>query len=127
MDHLTQLEQTAIYILREAYSQFKNLCMLWSIGKDSSVLLWLSRKAFLGHVPFPLIHIDTHYKIPEMIEHRDRLVRDWQLDLIYGVNQEALDQSETFPDGRASRLDCCRKLKTEALKRTLEGTGVRYR
>ena len=68
MDHLEQLESLSIHILREAYAGFKSLGMLWSIGKDSTVMLWLVRKAFFGHVPFPLIHIDTFYKIPEMIE-----------------------------------------------------------
>ena len=53
------LENLSIHILRETYANFKNMCMLWSIGKDSTVLLWLARKAFLGHVPFPLVHIDT--------------------------------------------------------------------
>ena len=67
MNHLDKLENKSIHILREAYASFKNLCMLWSIGKDSTVLLWLARKAFFGHVPIPLVHIDTHYKIPEMI------------------------------------------------------------
>ena len=56
--------------------------MLWSIGKDSTVLLCLARKAFYGHVPFPLVHVDTHYKIPEMIEYRDRLAMEWNLDMI---------------------------------------------
>ena len=60
MDHLDKLEAQSIYILREAYREFKNICMLWSIGKDSTVLLWLARKAFFGHVPIPLVHIDTH-------------------------------------------------------------------
>ena len=68
MDHLDLLENKSVHILREAYSQLGNLCMLWSIGKDSTVLLWLARKAFFGHVPIPLVHIDTHFKIPEMIE-----------------------------------------------------------
>ncbi len=65
MDHLDKLEAKSVHILREAYAAFGNLCMLWSIGKDSTVLLWLARKAFYGHVPFPLVHVDTHYKIPE--------------------------------------------------------------
>ena len=64
MDHLDQLENTSVHIMREAFANFKNLGMLLSIGKDSTVLLWLARKAFAGHVPFPLIHIDTAYKIP---------------------------------------------------------------
>ena len=64
LDRLDQLESQSVYILREGYREFRNLAMLWSIGKDSTVLLWLARKAFFGHVPFPLLHIDTGYKIP---------------------------------------------------------------
>jgi sulfate adenylyltransferase subunit 2 len=101
--------------------------MLWSIGKDSTVLLWLARKAFFGHVPFPLIHIDTAYKIPEMITYRDRLVAEWKLNLIYGQNEEALAAKRTFPDGAVDRITCCSLLKTEALTRTLNGEGPRYR
>jgi len=126
-DHLDQLENLSIHILREAYANFKSLCMLWSIGKDSTALLWLARKAFLGHVPFPLVHIDTKFKIPEMIEYRDRLTRQWQLDMIYGINTEALERKETFPDGKVDRLRCCKLLKTEALKNTLSGAWPRYR
>ena len=64
MDHLDQLEHRSVHILREAYATFKSLGMLWSIGKDSTVLLWLARKAFFGHVPFPLVHIDTASRSP---------------------------------------------------------------
>ena len=127
MDHLDQLEARSIHIIREAYSQFKSLCMLWSIGKDSTVLLCLARKAFYGHVPFPLVHIDTHYKIPEMIEYRDMLARKWHLDMVYGENAEALRDKATFPDGNATRIECCKALKTEALAHTLAGTWPRYR
>ncbi len=90
MDHLDQLEAKSVHIFREAYANFKSLCMLWSIGKDSTVLLWLARKAFYGHVPFPLVHIDTAFKIPEMIAYRDRLAAEWNLNLIYGQNVAAL-------------------------------------
>ena len=121
------LESRSIHILRESYAAFKNLCMLWSIGKDSTVLLCLARKAFFGHVPFPLVHVDTHYKIPEMIEYRDRLAMEWNLDMIYGENRAALDAKQTFPDGNVSRIECCRNLKTEALAHTLSGEGPRYR
>lgn len=127
MDHLDKLESKSIYIFREAYSEFKNLCMLWSIGKDSTVLLWLARKAFFGHVPFPLVHIDTSYKIPEMIRHRDKLALDWKLDMIYGQNKEALNKKQTYPDGNATRIQCCKKLKTDALVNTLNGNWPRYR
>ena len=64
---LAELESQSIYIFREAYNKFDKLAMLWSIGKDSTVLLWLARKAFFGHVPFPLVHVDTSYKIPSII------------------------------------------------------------
>ncbi|MBK1810962.1 sulfate adenylyltransferase subunit 2 [Clostridium sp. YIM B02505] len=127
MNHLDKLENKSIHILREAYSEFKNLGMLWSIGKDSTVLLWLARKAFFGHVPIPLVHVDTHYKIPEMIQYRDRLALKWKLDMIYGENKEALDKNETFPDGKVTRLECCKRLKTEALTNTLNGSWPRYR
>ena len=73
MSQLDELEEQGVYIFREAYKHFKQLCMLWSIGKDSTVLLWLARKAFFGHVPFPLVHIDTSYKVPSMISYRDEL------------------------------------------------------
>ena len=127
MDHIEQLESLSIHLLREAYANFKNMGMLWSIGKDSTVLLWLARKAFYGHVPFPLVHIDTAYKIPEMIEYRDRLALEWNLDMIYGQNEEALKNKQTFPDGNVDRLTCCKNLKTTALKHTLSGEWPRYR
>jgi len=127
MGHLDQLEHQSVHILREAFANFKSLCMLWSIGKDSTVLLWLARKAFFGHVPFPLVHIDTSYKIPEMIVYRDRLAREWKLNMIVGRNEEALAARQTFPDGAVDRLACCRLLKTDALRHTLSGAWPRRR
>lgn len=127
MNHLEKLESQSVYILREAYREFKSLCMLWSIGKDSTVLLWLARKAFFGHVPFPLVHIDTSYKIPEMIAYRDRLAQEWKLNMIVGTNRRAIEAKETFPDGRVDRMTCCRMLKAEALKHTLSGEWTRLR
>jgi sulfate adenylyltransferase subunit 2 len=127
MDHLDRLENTAIHIFREAYNSFDRLCMLWSIGKDSTVLLWLARKAFFGHAPFPLIHIDTSYKIPEMIEYRDRLAAEWGLDLRFARNDQAISQKQTFPDGACDRLACCNKLKTQPLSDMLAGIGSRYK
>ena len=62
MDHLDKLESQSIYIICEAYKQFKDIAILWSIGKDSTTLMWLVRKAFYGRVPFPALHIDTGYK-----------------------------------------------------------------
>src|SRR5436305_10625482 len=110
MDTLDQLEQQSVYILREAFRHFERLCMLWSIGKDSTVLLWLARKAFFGHVPFPLVHIDTSYKIPSMIEYRDKLAREWNLNLVVGQNKKQLDSGITYPNGKATRVECCGKI-----------------
>lgn len=127
MDYLEKLEGKSVYILREAYREFKNLAMLWSIGKDSTVLLWLARKAFFGHVPFPLVHIDTHFKIPAMIAYRDMLAKEWKLNIVYGENAQALKDKETFPDGKVDRITCCRRLKSEALRHTIAGDWPRYR
>jgi len=127
MNHLDKLEANSVHILREAYREFKSLSMLWSIGKDSTVLLWLTRKAFFGHVPFPLIHIDTAYKIPEMIKYRNELCREFRINLIVGQNRAALANKETFPDGKVDRLGCCKRLKTDALKYTLSGEWERQR
>ncbi len=121
MNHLDRLENTTVHILREAYANFKNLGMLWSIGKDSTALLWLARKAFFGHVPITLVHIDTSFKIPEMIAYRDRLVKEWKLNLVYGINEKALKDKETFPDGKLDRIACCKVLKTDALVNTING------
>jgi sulfate adenylyltransferase subunit 2 len=127
MDHLSELESQSVYILREAYNKFQNLAMLWSIGKDSTVMLWLARKAFFGHVPFPLVHVDTTYKIPTMIEYRDRLCKEWNLKLIVGKNEAVLKSGVTWPNGKASRVECCGSLKKDALQQVLHAhhfTGV---
>src|SRR5512136_2200276 len=120
MDHLSKLENQSIYILREAFNKFDHLAMLWSIGKDSTVLLWLARKAFLGHVPFPLVHVDTTLKIASMIEYRDKLVRDWKLQLVVGKNEPVLKAGTTYPNGKATRVECCGTLKKDALKKVLD-------
>ncbi|MEE9300472.1 MAG: sulfate adenylyltransferase subunit CysD [Alphaproteobacteria bacterium] len=119
-DVLDALEAESVYILREAFNRLDKLAMLWSVGKDSNVLLWLTRKAFFGHVPFPVIHIDTSYKIPEMIAFRDRLVKEWGLDLIIGRNEVALAAGMNHKKGR---VVCCTALKTEALKRVIGEHG----
>ncbi|QVK21860.1 sulfate adenylyltransferase subunit 2 [Mycoplasmatota bacterium] len=127
MTHLDKLEARSMHIIREAYANFKDLGMLWSIGKDSTVLVWLTRKAFFGHVPFPLVHVDTAFKIPEMIEYRNNYAKEWKIDMRYGQNEEALANKKTFSDGNCTRIECCQILKSEALKATLHGTGPRYR
>jgi len=139
LDHLDHLEQQSVYIFREAFRHFENMCMLWSIGKDSTVLLWLARKAFFGHVPFPLVHIDTSYKLAEMIRYRDALALEYKLTMVVGQDEATLAAKNSFPDRfaanpgmsaeeqAAERTLCCSKLKAGALKATLNGTGVRRR
>jgi len=124
---IAKLENQSVYILREAFNKLHDLAMLWSIGKDSTVLLWLARKAFLGRVPFPLVHVDTSYKIPQMIAYRDRLVREWGLELRVARNEEALAGGQVYPTGRATRVACCGSLKKDALRQALDRwrfTGV---
>lgn len=114
MDHITTLENKSIFIIREAYAKFKNIAVLWSIGKDSTTLLWLCRKAFFGKIPFPVIHIDTGYKFPEIYKFRDEYAKKWNLDLIIGRNDEAIANG-MGPD-KGAKIDCCTQLKTNALK-----------
>lgn len=117
MEYLQELENKTIYIIREAYSRFRNIAMLWSIGKDSTTLLWIIRKAFFGKVPFPTVHIDTSYKFKDIYEFRDKYAKEWGLNLIISQNKEAL-QHGMGPD--TAKLQCCTALKTEALKQTLQ-------
>jgi len=113
MDHLTQLENRSIYIIRESYHQFGRLAALWSVGKDSTTLIWLCQKAFFGQVPFPVIHIDTGRKFREMYAFRDKCVRKWGLQLIVARNEKAIAAGV---DPKKNKLDCCTQLKTQALK-----------
>src|SRR6201997_3812645 len=112
--HLKALEAESIYILREAVAEFARPVMLYSIGKDSSVMLRLAQKAFSpGKMPFPLLHIDTSYKFPEMIEFRDAYAREIGVQLIVHKNQEALDAgANPFVLGTQK---CCGLLKTKSL------------
>lgn len=87
--HLDALENQSIFIFREAYHHFKNICMPWSMGKDSNVLIWLANKAFCGHIPFPCLHIDTTYEFPEMLEFREWAQQKYKLDLIVKINEDA--------------------------------------
>src|SRR5450755_2030552 len=92
ISHLQALEAESIHIIREVASEFQRPVMLYSIGKDSSVMLRLAQKAFFpGKIPFPLLHIDTSYKFPEMIEFRDRYAAEIGAQLIVHKNQQALN------------------------------------
>jgi sulfate adenylyltransferase subunit 2 len=117
---LRDLENQSIYIVRETYAEFKKPAVLWSMGKDSTTMLWLCRKAFLGKIPFPVIHIDTGYKFKDMYQFRDRIARDWGLDLLVARNEDAVEQGVGPKTGK---LECCTRLKTEALKTFLEQRG----
>ena len=81
MDRLDDLEAQSVFVLREAFGRLKRLALLWSLGKDSNVMIWLARKAFFGRVPFPVLHVDTGKKFPEMYAFRDRYAAEWSLDL----------------------------------------------
>ena len=122
LNHLRALEAESIFILREAVAEFANPVMLYSIGKDSSVMLRLAQKAFFpGKIPFPLLHIDTSYKFPEMIEFRDRYTRELGTELIVHQNREALDAgANPFALGTQK---CCGLLKTRALLDALSAGG----
>jgi len=119
MTHLRQLEAESIHIIREVAAEFENPVMLYSIGKDSSVMLRLALKAFYpAKLPFPLMHIDTTWKFREMIEFRDRMAREHGFDLLIYTNQEGVDQGiSPFTHGSALYTDL---MKTEGLKQALD-------
>ncbi len=108
---LMQLENKSIYILRAAVSRFDNVAALWSMGKDSTVMLALARKAFLGKVPFPVIHIDNGMDFPETYKFRKELTRKWGLNLI--VAESEIKQE-------ISGFSCCGENKTNALRKVME-------
>ena len=116
--YLRQLEAESIHIMREVAAEFRNPVMLYSIGKDSSVMLHLARKAlYPAPLPFPLLHIDTGWKFREMIAFRDRETRRLGLDLIVHTNERGVkDGISPITHGSALYTDV---MKTEALKQTL--------
>ncbi|EWH03297.1 hypothetical protein Q427_04125 [Halomonas sp. BC04] len=122
LTHLQQLEAESIHILREVAAEFSNPVMLYSIGKDSSVMLHLARKAFYpGPPPFPLMHINTTWKFREMIEFRDRMAADVGMELIEHINEEGRAAGiNPFDHGSSGYTDV---MKTEALKQALDKHG----
>jgi sulfate adenylyltransferase subunit 2 len=118
MTHLKQLEAESIHIIREVAAEFDNPVMLYSIGKDSAVMLHLARKAFApGKPPFPLMHVDTTWKFKEMITFRDETVAKYGFDLIVHTNQEGVEAGVgPFTHGSAKHTDI---MKTQALKQAL--------
>lgn len=120
--HLKALESEAIHIMREVVAEFRHPVMLYSIGKDSSVMLHLARKAFYpGPLPFPLLHVDTGFKFHEMIEFRDRYTREIGARLIVHRNEPAIAQG--MHPNKVGVARCCGQLKTAALLQALEKYG----
>jgi len=116
--YLDELESKSIYIIREAYWEYRDkLALLWSMGKDSTTLVHLTRKAFLGDVFIPVIHIDTTFKFQQIYEFRDRYAKKWNLKLMIASNVMALKEDMSPEKGR---FNCCNVLKTEALKQIIE-------
>ena len=122
MSHLDKLENQSIFVIREAYSQFKDVALLWSIGKDSTCLLWLVRKAFYGRLPFPVLHIDTTFKFKEIYAFREKYVKKWDLDLVVARNEDAISKGMSHESGA---LKCCDALKTKGLKLAIAEHGFR--
>ncbi len=122
LTHLKQLEAESIHIIREVAAEFDNPVMLYSIGKDSAVMLHLARKAFFpGKLPFPVMHVDTRWKFQEMYSFREKMVKEYGLDLITHVNPDGVAQDmNPFTYGSAKHTDV---MKTEGLKQALDKYG----
>ncbi len=113
--HLKKLENESIYIFRQAYRSIKNIGMLWSLGKDSNVMVWIAFKAFLGKIPFPLVHVDTGKKFKEMYDFRDKYEKKWNIKLIKGACPPLEEIDPSLPPAARSAAR-----KTEGLKKILE-------
>ena len=122
LTHLKQLEAESIHIIREVAAEFDNPVMLYSIGKDSAVMLHLARKAFYpGKLPFPVMHVDTRWKFKEMYSFRDKMVADLELNLLTHTNPDGIAQDiNPFVHGSAIHTDI---MKTEGLKQALDQHG----
>ena len=117
--YLKELESEAIFILREVVAEFKKPVMLYSVGKDSSVMLHLARKAFFpSKIPFPLLHVDTGYKFREMYEFRDSFTKEIGVNLIIYRNEDAIEKE--FHPSKNGIAKCCGALKTQALLDALD-------
>lgn len=119
LTHLKQLEAESIHIIREVAAEFDKPVMLYSVGKDSAVMLHLTMKAFYpGKPPFPMMHVDTTWKFKEMIEFRDKLIKDLGLDIIVHINQEGVDMGMgPFTHGSKKHTEV---MKTDGLKQALD-------
>ena len=115
--YLDELENQSIFIFREAYHAFRNIAMPWSMGKDSNVLVWLARKSFVGRVPFPVLHIDTTYEFPEMLDFREWATKHHKLDLIVRINTDARERGIGYETH--DPVTVTHELKTVALQQAL--------
>jgi len=122
LTHLQKLEAESIHIMREVAAEFDNPVMLYSVGKDSAVLLHLARKAFApGKIPFPLLHVDTNWKFKEMIEFRDQMADEYGFELLVHKNPEGMAMGMgPFTHGSAKHTDV---MKTQGLKQALDQYG----
>jgi sulfate adenylyltransferase subunit 2 len=120
MDDLSRLEAQSIHIFREAYNRVKPLVMLWSLGKDSNVMVWLARKAFFGRLPFPVLHVDTGKKFKEMYAFRDRYSKEWGLNLMIRDCPPIEEIDPSLPPAARSAAR-----KTVGLRRAIEAEGLR--
>jgi sulfate adenylyltransferase subunit 2 len=118
VDRLDELEAQSIFVFREAFARLHKLALLWSLGKDSNVMIWLARKAFFGRLPFPAMHVDTGKKFPEMYAFRDRYATEWGLDLIVEPCPPLSAVDPTLPPAARSAAR-----KTEGLKHALAKHG----
>lgn len=110
MSKIKELEGKSIFIIREVYNRLRNPALLWSMGKDSTVLLWLCRKAFYNEIPFPVLHIDTGFKFKEIYEFREKYTKKWNFDL------RIIHDAHTTTSPNSNKFACCNVRKTESLK-----------
>ena len=119
-EHLSELVNKSIFILRETKVQFKHPCVLWSTGKDSTAMLSLIKESFFGEVPWDVVHIDTGWKFPEMYEFRNKITKEWNLPLVVAESPQA---GKLNPTKGTEHKDCCQKLKTDVLRNIIEEKG----
>ncbi len=121
LSHLKQLEAESIHIIREVAAEFENPVMLYSVGKDSSVMLHLAHKAFApGKIPFPLLHVDTQWKFREMYLFRERMAEKYQVEILVWINPEGKGRVDPFTHGSEKHTQI---MKTEGLKQALDHFG----
>ena len=127
MDRLDELEAQSIFIFREAFARLNKLALLWSLGKDSNVMIWIARKAFFGRVPFPAMHVDTGKKFAEMYAFRDRYAVEWDLDLIIEQCPPIESVDPTLPPAARSAARKTEGLKLALAKHEFDGliAGIR--